>query len=98
MLPVVGMIGGGLDMSRLYLTKTRLHRGCDAGALAGRKAMGSGSWSTTKGDVAAKKMFQANLADNAYGSSAMTESFSETDGTVTEIGRASSRERVCQYV
>src|SRR3546814_10019435 len=54
--PLAGMIGGGLDMSRLYLAKTRLQQACDAGALAGRKAMGSGSWSTTKGDDAAKEM------------------------------------------
>src|SRR3546814_5111740 len=45
--------------------------------------MGSGSWSTTKGDDAAKEMFQANFADAAYGSSALTKSFSETGGTVT---------------
>src|SRR3546814_12491751 len=77
------MIGGGLDMSRLYLAKTRLQQACDAGALAERKAMGSGSWSTTKGDDAAKEMFQANFADAAYGSSALTKSFSVTAGTVT---------------
>src|SRR3546814_414796 len=70
-------------MSRLYLAKTRLRQACDAGALAGRKAMGSGSWSTTKGDDAAKEMFQANFADAAYGSRALTKSFSETGGTVT---------------
>src|SRR3546814_11862849 len=45
--------------------------------------MGSGSWSTTKGDDAAKEMLQANFADAAYGSSALTKSFSETGGTVT---------------
>src|SRR3546814_4518348 len=47
--PLAGMIGGGLDMSRLYLAKTRLQQACDAGALAGRKAMGSGSLSTKIG-------------------------------------------------
>src|SRR3546814_5167436 len=76
--PLAGMIGGGLDMSRLYLAKTRLQQACDAGALAGRKAMGSGSWSTTKGDDAAKEMFQANFADAAYGSSALTRSAEHT--------------------
>ena len=37
-VPLLGMIGGGIDMSRLYLAKTRLQQACDAGALAGRKA------------------------------------------------------------
>ncbi|MFZ2979694.1 MAG: pilus assembly protein TadG-related protein, partial [Sphingobium sp.] len=44
MLPLLGLIGGGIDMSRIYLAKSRLQQACDAGALAGRKAMGGGSW------------------------------------------------------
>ena len=44
-IPLVGIIGSGVDMSRLYIVKTRLQHACDAGALAGRKAMGSGQWS-----------------------------------------------------
>ncbi|MEC3910893.1 TadE/TadG family type IV pilus assembly protein [Sphingobium sp. CR2-8] len=39
LIPLAGMIGGGLDMSRGYLAKTRLQNACDAGVLAGRKVM-----------------------------------------------------------
>ncbi|MDE0879433.1 MAG: pilus assembly protein TadG-related protein, partial [Sphingomonas bacterium] len=53
LVPLAGMVGGGLDISRLYLTKTRLQHACDAGALAGRKAMGGGSWNTAASNVAA---------------------------------------------
>lgn len=42
LFPLAGMIGGGLDLSRAYLVKTRLSQACDAGVLAGRKAMASG--------------------------------------------------------
>lgn len=41
LIPLAGMIGGGLDISRGYLARTRLQQACDAGVLAGRKVMGS---------------------------------------------------------
>ena len=39
MFPLAGLVGGGVDMSRLYLAKARLQQACDAGALAGRKVI-----------------------------------------------------------
>ena len=42
-IPVIGLVGGGVDMSRLYLTQSRLQGACDAGALSGRKTMGVGT-------------------------------------------------------
>ena len=44
LIPLAGLVGGGIDISRMYITKTRLQHACDAGALAGRKAMGGGTW------------------------------------------------------
>ena len=41
MIPMMGVIGCGVDMSRAYLVKTRLQQACDAGALGGRKVMTS---------------------------------------------------------
>jgi Flp pilus assembly protein TadG len=77
MLPLAGLIGGGVDMSRLYLTKTRLQQACDAGALAGRKAMAAGSWTTGTGSTndKADKMFGANFSSGQYGTSGLTKSF-----------------------
>jgi Flp pilus assembly protein TadG len=39
LIPVIGMIGAGLDLSRTYLAKTRMQQACDAGALAGRRVL-----------------------------------------------------------
>jgi len=85
LLPLAGLIGGGVDMSRLYLTKTRLQQACDAGALAGRKAMGSGAWTkrsdtgTTGGansdEAQSENMFNANFASGQYGTGSLTKSF-----------------------
>nr|WP_284732188.1 TadE/TadG family type IV pilus assembly protein [Sphingobium nicotianae] len=86
MVPLAGLIGGGVDMSRLYLTKTRLQQACDAGALAGRKAMGSGSWTTTgtgNSQSRADELFAANFKTNAYGTGTLSSNYTESAGTVT---------------
>ena len=39
LIPLIAIVGGGVDASRGYLTKTQLQTACDAGVLAGRRAM-----------------------------------------------------------
>lgn len=87
LIPLLGLVGGGVDMSRLYLAKTRLQQACDAGALAGRKAMDTGAWtagtatSTTEGR--ALNMFSGNFKDGDFGTGTVTKSFTESGGVVT---------------
>ena len=90
MIPLIGIIGSGVDISRLYIVKTRLQHACDAGALAGRKAMGSGQWSQNNFAArdAAEKFFKANIAPSAYGAQDITSTFTESGGKVT--GNASA--------
>ena len=38
-IPLVGAIGGGVDLTRAYMAEARLAQACDAAALAGRKVM-----------------------------------------------------------
>ena len=85
MFPLLGLIGDGVDMSRIYLTKSRLQQACDAGALAGRKAMSGGSWTANSNaaNTAALAMFDANFVNGAYGTTGRTRSYSENAGTVT---------------
>lgn len=83
LIPLLGLVGGGVDMSRLYLAKTRLQQACDAGALAGRKAMDTGSW-TTATQNRAINIFEGNFKKTGeYGSNAPTYSFTESGGVVT---------------
>lgn len=89
--PLLGMIGGGLDISRLYLVKTRLQHACDAGALAGRKQMGGGAWTTTgatSSDAIAKQLFDGNFATDQYAVTASSRSFAQTAGVVTGTAQA----------
>jgi Flp pilus assembly protein TadG len=67
-VPLTGIIGAGVDISRTYLVKSRLQQACDAGALAGRKFLNSGvldSAALTK----SQNFFKSNFPTGAYGTS-----------------------------
>ena len=89
-IPLAALIGGAVDMSRIYLTKTRLQQACDAGALAGRKVMGGGLWTANSNaaNTAALQFFDANFKNGAYGTTSRSRSFSENAGKVTGTASA----------
>ena len=89
-IPVIGLVGGGVDMSRIYLTQSRLQGACDAGALMGRKTMGVGTWAanSNNANTQALKMFDQNFPSGAYGTSGLTRSFAEANGNVTGTASA----------
>jgi len=90
LIPLAGMVGGGLDLSRLYLVKTRLQHACDAGALAGRKAQGGGQWTQNNNypGRTASQFFNANFVPGSYGAINLQSAFSENSGKVTGVASA----------
>jgi hypothetical protein len=86
-LPTIGLVGGAVDISRIYLAKVKLQAACDAGSLMGRKVMGTGAWSADsyKSRTQAEKIFEHNFRSGAYGTTGLTKSFSEEAGNVTGI-------------
>ena len=62
LIPLTGLVGSAVDMSRLYVVKTRLQQACDAGALAGRKGMTDSNNTTLDADAVAQA--QAFFANN----------------------------------
>ena len=94
LIPLAGMVGGGVDIARLYIVKTRLQHACDAGALAGRKSMGGGTWNQTANGTAnypnsvAVKFFDSNYQSDAYGATSRTRTFTESAGKVTGTATA----------
>jgi Flp pilus assembly protein TadG len=90
LIPLAGMVGGGVDISRMYIVKTRLQHACDAGALAGRKMMGGGTWAQSNNapNAEAVRFFEANYNPAAYGATEVTKSFSESAGKVTGTASA----------
>ncbi|MGH6786669.1 MAG: pilus assembly protein TadG-related protein [Novosphingobium sp.] len=71
LVPLLAMVGGGVDMGRGYLSQSRLQNACDAGVLAARKRLGSavGATGEVPADVATigKRFFDLNFRDGAYG-------------------------------
>lgn len=87
-LPLIAMVGGAVDMSRVYAVRIGLQAACDAGALAGRKRMSNGVFDTNTQNFA-NSVFTANFKNNAFGASNLTRSFSGSDGMVTGTATAS---------
>ncbi len=75
--PVLILVGGGVDMSRAYMTQASLQAACDAGVLAGRRAQAkSGTWGTTE-QGKAQRMFTFNFQSQAVAATSTT--FTPTD-------------------
>lgn len=91
-LPMIGMVGGGVDLSRAYLAKSRLQQACDAGALAARKKLGGsvvvGGNIPAEIDTTAHNFFDANFEDGIYGTDARTFDLT-VDGETRMRGTAS---------
>ena len=67
-IPVIGFVGSAVDVGRAYMTQLRLQQACDAGVLAGRRAMGGASYDQAA-QAEANKMFNFNFPEAKYGAS-----------------------------
>jgi len=71
LVPLAGMIGSGVDMSRAYMAKTRLQSACDAAALAGRRVMNNDTM-TTAVSTEARRFFNFNFRQRLYDTTPFT--------------------------
>jgi Flp pilus assembly protein TadG len=60
LLPILGMIGAGLDLSRAYLARAKMQSACDSAALGARRAMASSTLDQASIDEG-KKFFNFNF-------------------------------------
>ena len=69
-LPLLAIVGSGVDMGRAYVVQTRLQQACDSGVLAARKKLGSAVVVTgvVPADVAAtgNRFFDLNFRNGSY--------------------------------
>lgn len=87
-IPLLGMIGGAIDASRTYMAYTRLQQACDAGALAGRKAMSNVTRLTDPEKAKANEFFSFNFPVGTYSAAQINAVYDKgADGVV--VGRAS---------
>ena len=61
-LPMAAMVGGAIDMSRAYMVKSRIQHACDAGVLAGRRAMAQTTY-TSEAEAQAEAFFDVNYQE-----------------------------------
>ncbi|MGB7370755.1 pilus assembly protein TadG-related protein, partial [Erythrobacter sp.] len=78
MVPLLAMVGGGVDASRFYMAQSRLQAACDAGALAARRAMQDDSF-TSAHQAIGESFFDLNYEDGQFGMEDLSRSFSGTD-------------------
>lgn len=85
-LVLAGLVGGGVDISRAYMVKNRLQNACDAGTLAGRKAVSANGYDATA-QAEATRFFDINFnesTEHTTGTSFVTVS-PDAGSTITGI-------------
>ena len=81
LIPMIGMVGSAVDISRAYLVKTRLQQACDAGVLAARRSMtGLLVASDTNAKQQATNFFNINLKNGAYGATVTSITVTDASG------------------
>ncbi|MDE2405506.1 MAG: TadE/TadG family protein [Sphingomonadales bacterium] len=90
LMVILGLVGGAVDMSRLYKVQNRLQAACDSGVLAARKAV------TTNGlDQAAqtqgKKFFDVNFDPAQQQVASVIFNTSSPNNGATVVGTATAR-------
>lgn len=89
MVVLAGMVGGGVDMSRAYMVQNRLQNACDAGALAGRRAVDASGF-TTAAQTRAENFFDTNFDETNEGVTNTTFVASSPDNGDTVNGVATT--------
>lgn len=95
-IPLAALIGGGVDMSRAYMAQSRLQLACDAAALAGRRAMTTGSVDSTV-RTEALKFFRFNFPTGEsssttppYGVASFTPTVADGDDSAVVVTAATT--------
>jgi hypothetical protein len=76
LLPLIGLIGGGIDIGRAYLSQSRLQQACDSGVLAARKRLGTEIAVTgevpDEAVISGERFFNLNFRNGVYGTEERT--------------------------
>ena len=84
MIPMLAVIGSGVDIGRTYVARTHLQDACDAAALAGRRAMTASAVDSTV-RAEALKFFNFNFPQQAFGTTAFTPQVTSATGSAQTV-------------
>lgn len=90
-LPIAGMIGSGLDMSRAYLAEAKLQNACDAAALAARRFMASASF-TSGAEAEGERFFNFNFPADTMNVGPITLDIGASDANSSVVEVSASTE------
>lgn len=89
LVPLVAMVGSGLDLSLAYMAKAKLQNACDAAVLAGRQSMDGNRW-TDANKAEAEKFFDFNFPEGTLGTRELKFTVEpDEDDSATLVGSAS---------
>jgi Flp pilus assembly protein TadG len=71
LVPLLAMLGSGVDLTRAYMAQARLQQACDAAALAGRRVMSGGVIDSTVTSEATK-FFNFNFPQTTWNTATFT--------------------------
>ncbi|MBU7579392.1 MAG: VWA domain-containing protein [Porphyrobacter sp.] len=89
MIPLMAMVGGGIDASRYYMASARMQAACDAGALAARRAMPTNAF-TTEHRTIGLNFFDQNFNDGIFGVTNRVRNYTSSGNGVV-VGTASGK-------
>lgn len=91
LIPLIGMVGSGVDMARAYMAKAKLQTACDAGATAARRLMGASAFNDTARQEG-RKFFLFNFPSGTMNTSpvALTVEAASGDASVVEINASTN--------
>lgn len=83
MVPLVAMVGGGIDASRYYMAASRMQAACDAGALAARREMVNDNFTSAHRQTGLN-FFDQNYSTDMFGTTDLSRNYtSDSKGKVT---------------
>ncbi len=88
LMPLMAMVGGGIDASRYYMAAARMQSACDAGALAARQAMPTTAFTEAHRQIGVN-FFDQNFENGIFGTTNRTLSYS-SNGSGVVTGTASA--------
>jgi Flp pilus assembly protein TadG len=91
LIPLIGMVGSGVDMARAYMAKAKLQTACDSAATAARRVMGASAFTTAARDEGIR-FFNFNFPTGLMNTPAVTLSVaaSATDASVVEVNASTT--------
>lgn len=89
LIPLIGMVGSGVDMARAYMAKAKLQTACDAAATSARRLMGSSAFSDAARQEG-KRFFKFNFPIGTMNTSTFepTVEASATDASAVVVSAA----------